>query len=49
MKRDMKRETIRVEFPLDYSNEEIKFVRNQLFKLLERHSCTLRKVSENEE
>lgn len=45
----MKRETIRVEFPDDANAEEITFVRNQLFKLLERHSCTLRKVLENEE
>jgi|TARA_R100000231_G_scaffold39116_1_gene34075 hypothetical protein len=45
----MKRETIRVEFPEDANSEEITFVRNQLFKLLERHSCTLRKISEHEE
>ena len=45
----MKRETIRVEFPEDYSSEEITFVRNRLFKLLERNSCTLRKISEHEE
>ena len=45
----MKREIIRVEFPEDSNSEEIQFVKNQLFKLLERHSCTLQKVSEHEE
>ena len=45
----MKRETIRVEFPEDANTEEIQFVKDQLFKLLERHSCVLKKVSENEE
>ena len=45
----MNREVIRVEFPEDYSSEDITFVRNKLFKLLERHACTLKKISEHEE
>tara|TARA_R110002012_G_scaffold132822_4_gene285772 strand:+ start:9550 stop:9687 length:138 start_codon:yes stop_codon:yes gene_type:complete len=45
----MKREVIRVEFPKDSNSEEIQFVKHQLFKLLERHSCTLKKISEHEE
>tara|TARA_R110002012_G_scaffold321311_1_gene548611 strand:+ start:660 stop:797 length:138 start_codon:yes stop_codon:yes gene_type:complete len=45
----MKRETIRVEFPENASKEKIKFVRQELFNLLARHSCRLRKVAEHEE
>tara|TARA_R100000315_G_C5155802_1_gene89470 strand:- start:263 stop:403 length:141 start_codon:yes stop_codon:yes gene_type:complete len=45
----MKREKIRVDFPEDANQDEINFVRNQLFKLLERHSCTLTKVVEYDE
>ena len=42
-----KREIIRVEFPEDANPEEIQFVKDQLFKLLHRHSCKLRRIDES--
>ena len=42
-----KREKIRVEFPENASKEKIEFIRQELFKLLARHSCKLRKIDES--
>ena len=39
-----KREKIRVEFPESASKEKVEFIRQELFNLLARHSCTLRRV-----
>ena len=41
-----KREKIRVEFPENASKETIEVIRQDLFNLLARHSCRLRKIDD---
>tara|TARA_R100000664_G_scaffold25851_1_gene35917 strand:- start:13782 stop:13916 length:135 start_codon:yes stop_codon:yes gene_type:complete len=38
------REKIRVEFPENASKEKIEFIRQELFNLLARHSCRIRRI-----